>query len=96
MKVKDDCHVCQVWLSDEQLDLNPWVGRWGACVNLAVFPLSTTASTNLAFSEGNLGSSLRAFPACSFFKPQRQLTSDGYTEIRDCSLIISTKKYKER
>lgn len=71
-----------MWLSED-----PWVGDG---VNLVEYPLSTKTRTNLDFPEGYLGTSLRASPAYSLFRPQ--LTSDGYIEIVHYRALKSTQK----
>lgn len=48
MKGKDDCPVCQMWLSEERSDLNPCVGDY---TNPTEFPMTTTIGINLPFSE---------------------------------------------
>lgn len=59
--------------------LHPRVGE-GA--NPAVVLLSTTTCEKSAFSESNLGTIHRAFPVFSLFKPQSQLTNDGYEHVK--------------
>lgn len=72
-----------IWASQ---GLHPWVGE-GA--NPAVVLLSTTTCEKSAFSESNQGTTHRAFPVISLFKPQSQLTNDGYEYIGVYSLKYS-------
>lgn len=47
---KDDCLVCQLWLSLGRLKSRPWVVE---DVNPVVFPLPTTTYAKLVLSEKN-------------------------------------------
>lgn len=57
---RDNCQVCQLWLTDEQPGFDPQVEE---DVNPAVFPLLTTTFAKAEFLESNLGTHLRASPA---------------------------------
>lgn len=56
---RDNCQLCQLWLTEEQPGFDPQVEE---DVNLAVVPLLTTTFAKAEFLESNPGTPLRASP----------------------------------